>query len=1039
MSELKVNDTLEALFEVDSKWYRVEVRSLKPLDIYFLDFGNSQTIAQLVPKTLRYRLKFESDSQTDLFNLDYQAIRCRYESNTENRVSQFLEKISQIEDIEAGFELTVLESNPQHQQQDSYLVTLDQDHKQRLKQEPKIEEKIEEEKIEEKIEEEMEEGKASIQLESGSVIDEVSFVHIESISEFYVQTQDTLRLFIDFQAKIQRLLELMLSNKSSQENKQELFKKGDFVFGKFLSDMNWYRAVIISIEENSGQKSELSELANDGRLYDVYFLDYGNKQENLPSSLLYSFDSVKQLNKNLNLMAASELNSIIEMPFQAICCQLVDKKNNTRNNEVLKSLLLECLNFSIKIADTSKQKILDNLEIDKYLVYLSTDGKCLQDQFEDELKVEKCLISPNGVYECKLSNLDKDIYVNLIDQVDEFLKLETLLTSDEKIVSKWRSDATPNLADLVLARYVLDEQTSTWCRARITKKINNVFDVFFIDYGNESLHLSLEDLAPLGALYSLSKYPPFAHKIQLRKIQIDVQKHGQHLSQFLDENFKIKVLSVEQEELCCCLVVELWDSSMSKCLNEIIDEETLSDKIEQTNVHHLYSANKTSELKVNVNYAFMDDLLKPFYFCLSDDLASRCQLDSQLNQFYSTNDEEASHFALNAYIAVHSDNSWYRAQIKQMLDTNSIFVFYIDYGFDELIELTEQNKKQKLRKLHAKFYQYPRFVFGAALLNPMAAKADSYELINFESNDNQTLRQTLEHYFTASDSEQFDLVILCKLSATRDLSQNFMPNEDYYGIEMYNADAMCLNEMIVASKHKKATKPASIRLTIEQIPKQKPLNDQYYVFARAPDHFYVYNEERVLQVQVKTQETCANILQQLEEYEKESQEEERIQVDDLVYAKYDDEETWYRCRVTNCDRESGKFELFYLDFGNVEIVSGSDVLTGWSEHHLQPFVSYEPQAYKCTLYGLANKEYSLEEKNKFKQFTSDKVFDVSFIKVNADRVNEVGLQIGDKSETNVHMFCIGQGIAGLGSFDTILKSKRTSEENKFYINLLSGF
>ncbi|RNA16327.1 hypothetical protein BpHYR1_005093 [Brachionus plicatilis] len=54
---------------------------------------------------------------------------------------------------------------------------------------------------------------------------------------------------------------------------------------------------------------------------------------------------------------------------------------------------------------------------------------------------------------------------------------------------------------------------------QITKKINNVFNLFFIDYGNESLHLSLEDLAQLTPLYSLSKEPPFAHKIQMHKIQ----------------------------------------------------------------------------------------------------------------------------------------------------------------------------------------------------------------------------------------------------------------------------------------------------------------------------------------------------------------------------------------------------------------------------------------------------------------------------------------------------------------------------------------
>lgn len=1034
INELKLNDTLEALFEVDSKWYRVQVTDLNPLEIYFLDFGNSQKIDHLVPKTLRFRLKFDSNEETDLFHLDYQAIRCRYESNTENKLEHFLDKLSQIEDFEAGFQLTFIESD-QNKTQESYLVSLEEK-KEEIKQE-KIEEIIEEERIEE--EEEEEEKMVPIQLETDSVIDGVSFVHIETIHEFYVQTQDTLRFFIDFQAKIQRVLELMLANKSScKENKCEVFKKGDFVFAKFLSDMNWYRAVVLNIEKTTGENDEFSHLSHDGLVYDVYFVDYGNKQESLPSSLLFSFDSVKQLNKNLNLMPGKHLDYIIEMPFKAICCQLVDKKNNTRNNEVLKSLVHECLNFSIKIAATCKEKILDDLEIDKYLVYLSTDNKSLQDQFENETKIEKLTVCVNNVYECKLSNLDKYIYVNLLEQAEEFLKLETQLTSDEKIESKWVGKV-PNLGDLVLAKYVLDEETSTWCRAIIVKK-SNLYDVFYIDYGNQSVGLSLDDLAPLGPEYSLTKYPPFAHKILLDKHkELDFQQYDETLAEFLNDNVKIKILSIEPNELCNCYVVELWNSDMSKCFNQIIADEILSDNIEHSKVQELYMANKSTELKVNVNYAFMDDLLKPFYFCLSDDLDMRTQMDQELNEFYSKNEPEMpDQFNLNEYVAIYSENSWYRGQIKQIIDANSIQVFFIDYGYDELIELNEMNE-HKIRKLDAKFYKYSKFVFGTALVNPIAAKTDSYEVINFEPDDNEILSETLQEYFSKSNDEQFDLVILSKISSDN-LNQNFMPNEDYYGIEMYNSKNMCLNEMIVARKEKarKPNRPASIKIKIDQMAKQKPLNGKYCIFARSLDDFYVYSENRIVQVQLKTQQTCEKILQELENFE--TQEEEQcLQVDDLVYAKYDDDETWYRCQVTNYDQKSSKVELFYLDFGNIEIMSTEDVLTGWSQEHLEAFLAYEPQAYKCRLYALADKDYTLEDKNKFKHLTSDKVFDVNFLKVNEHGVNEVCLQVVDKPESNVHIFCIKEGIANFISFDRILKTNRSNEENKFYINLLNGF
>ena len=44
--ELKVDDRLEALFDMDSKWYRVKVTKIgtSSFEIYFLDYGNSQLI-----------------------------------------------------------------------------------------------------------------------------------------------------------------------------------------------------------------------------------------------------------------------------------------------------------------------------------------------------------------------------------------------------------------------------------------------------------------------------------------------------------------------------------------------------------------------------------------------------------------------------------------------------------------------------------------------------------------------------------------------------------------------------------------------------------------------------------------------------------------------------------------------------------------------------------------------------------------------------------------------------------------------------------
>ena len=48
-SQVKLDDySLEALFDVDEKWYRVKVANIGPdsIDVYFLDYGNTQRLTE---------------------------------------------------------------------------------------------------------------------------------------------------------------------------------------------------------------------------------------------------------------------------------------------------------------------------------------------------------------------------------------------------------------------------------------------------------------------------------------------------------------------------------------------------------------------------------------------------------------------------------------------------------------------------------------------------------------------------------------------------------------------------------------------------------------------------------------------------------------------------------------------------------------------------------------------------------------------------------------------------------------------------------
>ena len=134
-------------------------------------------------------------------------------------------------------------------------------------------------------------------------------------------------------------------------------------------------------------------------------------------------------------------------------------------------------------------------------------------------------------------------------------------------------------------------------------------------------------------------------------------------------------------------------------------------------------------------------------------------------------------------------------------------------------------------------------------------------------------------------------------------------------------------------------------------------------------------------------------------------------------GKYEDDQAWYRCIITDYNKNKKTFELFYIDFGNIEIASKEDILYGWSAEHVQVFKNYEAQAIKCKLYGLKspNKDHFSDEENQtFKEHVSDKIFKPKFIKYNTEEdIFEVSLNdasCADPLLSSVHNFLTNKSL-----------------------------
>ncbi len=110
INELKIGDKLEALYESDSKWYRVSIIDIQSdsVSFYFLDFGNTEKIkANQVPKMLRIRNFYKNIEEENIFQMEYQAIKCLYSLNNKSTLVDFLDKLETIQNMENGFDIKV--------------------------------------------------------------------------------------------------------------------------------------------------------------------------------------------------------------------------------------------------------------------------------------------------------------------------------------------------------------------------------------------------------------------------------------------------------------------------------------------------------------------------------------------------------------------------------------------------------------------------------------------------------------------------------------------------------------------------------------------------------------------------------------------------------------------------------------------------------------------------------------------------------------------------------------------------------------------
>jgi hypothetical protein len=273
---------------------------------------------------------------------------------------------------------------------------------------------------------------------------------------------------------------------------------------------------------------------------------------------------------------------------------------------------------------------------------------------------------------------------------------------------------------------------------------------------------------------------------------------------------------------------------------------------------------------------------------------------------------------------------------------------------------------------------------------------------------------------------------------------------------MHNKLDECLNEILfkekeahLKKKFAKKQRPDLIRLTSKDLPeqstdKQMDEKDEFMLFTRRMDLFYIFDENKVKSIQNEIQAICHGILEDQKEFDEEGMRkydaEHLPNKDDLVFGKYDDDQAWYRCVVTNCNHSLGKYELFFVDFGNTEVVAREEMLYAWNEEQIGVFKNQEPRAYKCKLFGIVSKPSNEAQKEDlaFKTYTSDNIFNVKLINYNQqEKLFEVSLKCVTNGQT-AHEFLLENNLIEMNKFTDILRSINSIEQQDFYVQLLKS-
>lgn len=530
----------------------------------------------------------------------------------------------------------------------------------------------------------------------------------------------------------------------------------------------------------------------------------------------------------------------------------------------------------------------------------------------------------------------RNVYVSHVESPSEFYCQIEEESSKLQLLTKTIEETYATEDDeLILSKFVVDAPCcavfeGAWYRGKI-KKVNQQFcDVFFVDYGNsdavstskikklrndlfswpaQALCCKSFNVSPKGNEWSNAEIDAF----------FDLIADKSFVAQFVDCD-KNNVYAVNLVSLC-------------KLQEEVFNKEFVNmgfGRLQDSNKtlilnSHAASTNLTfSSMTVQLGKSEAVEVtygLNPGeIFCQLKSCAKNFQeMMAKFQSYYQkVTDAEClidrPHPGMICAAQFHLDSAWYRAEIKKV-EANKIYVFYVDYGNDEIVD------RKKIRCIIQEFTELPvqaikcrirgikppgktwtvnanlgKYFEGNAVCK-FISKENDYFVVDMTCNQKDVAQLLISDRFAESDST---VAQTTESSFKRDNVEQ--PRMNRVVIPETRAPPQALHS--IPSRKDNFVQGQLLSVTVS--------------FIENPSKFWcqLLDESHVLDQLMEDIETqiaeCSSVS------------ETSLKVGLYSLAQYSEDDAWYRAQIKSCEPDN-KYKVFFIDYGNYETVSQSQV------------------------------------------------------------------------------------------------------------------